>query len=120
MQLQITNNHMQSQIEWLHFGQFLLVLEPIVNYQLIELLKEFKGIFAQTYKNLKGTPIDVAQYWIELDTSIPPTHQVRYQLNPNYATIVKQDIDKLLAVGFIKPIESWNIQVAFKHPSKHL
>ncbi len=84
-------------------------LEPIVNYQLIILLKEFTGIFAWTYKDLKGTPIDVAQYWIKLDTSVPCTHQIRYQLNPNYATIVKQDIDKLLVVGFIKPIESWNI-----------
>jgi hypothetical protein len=25
-----------------------------------------------------------------------------YRLNPNYATIVKQDIDKLLAIGFIQ------------------
>jgi hypothetical protein len=40
-----------------------------------------------------------------LDTSIPLVHQVRYWLNPNYAIIVKQNIDKLLVVGFIKPIE---------------
>ncbi len=26
-------------------------------------------------------------------------------MNPNYATIVKQDIDKLLVVGFIKHVE---------------
>ncbi len=26
-------------------------------------------------------------------------------MNPNYATIVKQDIDKPLAIGFIQPIE---------------
>jgi hypothetical protein len=29
-----------------------------------------------------------------------------YKLNPNYATIVKQDIDKLLVVGFIESIEA--------------
>jgi hypothetical protein len=40
-----------------------------------------------------------------LDTIIPPTHQARYELNPNYVTIVKQDINKLLAYGFIKSIE---------------
>jgi hypothetical protein len=28
-----------------------------------------------------------------------------YKLNLNYATIVKQDIDKLLAAGFIRSIE---------------
>ncbi len=40
-----------------------------------------------------------------MDTSIPPTHQTRYWLNPNYAIIVKQDIDKLLVTGFIKHVE---------------
>jgi hypothetical protein len=28
-----------------------------------------------------------------------------YRLNPNYATIVKHDINKLLAIGFIQPME---------------
>jgi hypothetical protein len=54
---------------------------------------------------LKGIPLDVAQHQIELDTSIPPTHQARYRLNPNYVAIVKHDIDKLLVVGFIKLID---------------
>ncbi len=71
-------------------------LELIINVKLIELLKEFKDIFAWTYKDLKGVLLEIIQYQIELDTSKPPTHQVRYQLNINYVTIVKQDIDKLL------------------------
>jgi len=33
------------------------------------------------------------------------THQARYRLNPIYVIMVKQDIDKLLAIGFIKSIE---------------
>jgi len=36
---------------------------------------------------------------------VPLAHQARYWLNPNYVTIVKQDIDELLAIGFIKPFE---------------
>ncbi len=62
-------------------------------------------MFAWTYNNLKGIPIELAQQKIELDTSIPPAHQTRYILNPNYAKTVKQDIDKLLVVSFIQPIE---------------
>ncbi len=57
------------------------------------------------YKDLKGIPPKLAQQKIELDTSIPPAHQARYRLNPNYARTVKQDIDKLLIVRFIQPIE---------------
>jgi hypothetical protein len=35
-------------------------LELVVNYQVIELLKEFKNIFAWTYKDLKGIPPKIA------------------------------------------------------------
>ncbi len=59
-------------------------------------------MFVWTYKYLKSIFPKLAQHKIELDTLIPLTHQVRYKLNPNYAIVVKQDIDKLLVVGFIQ------------------
>ncbi len=69
------------------------------------LLKDFKDVFAWTYTDLKSTPPKLAQHIIELDTSIPLTHQVRDRLNPNYVATIKHDIDKLLVVGFIQPVE---------------
>ena len=47
----------------------------------------------------------MAQHRIVLEKNVPPIHQARYRMNPNYASIVKHDIDKLLAAGFIVPIE---------------
>jgi hypothetical protein len=70
-----------------------------------QLLKEFKDVFVSTYKDLKGIPPKLAQHIIELNIIIPLAHQARYILNPNYATMVKQDIDKLLGIGFIQSIE---------------
>ncbi len=61
------------------------------------LLKGFKNVFTQTYKDMKNIHVKLVQHRIELSTSNPLVHQGRYRLNPNYATIVKQDIDKLLA-----------------------
>jgi hypothetical protein len=87
--------------ENLQHVKFSVDLELVVSYQLIELLKEFKDIFAWAYKDLKGIPPNIVQHWIELDTLIPHAHQARYRLNLNYATIVKHNIDKLLAIGFI-------------------
>jgi hypothetical protein len=58
------------------------------------LFKEFKDVFAWTYKDLKGIPLELFQHIIELDTSIPPTHETRYKLNPNYVVAIKQGIDK--------------------------
>jgi hypothetical protein len=54
---------------------------------------------------LKGIPLKLAQHKIELDTSIPPTHQATYILNLNYAIDVKHDIAKLLTVRFIQLVK---------------
>ncbi len=69
-----------------------------------QLFKEYKDIFAWTYKDLKGIPPHIAQYQIELD-NIPQAHQVRYKMNPNYVTMVKHDLDKLFDAKFIAQIE---------------
>jgi hypothetical protein len=42
---------------------------------------------------------------MELDTTISPTHQTKYQMNLNYLAKMKQDLDKLLTTGFIAPVE---------------
>jgi hypothetical protein len=43
------------------------------------------------------------QHRIELDTNILASHQA--WMNPNYIVIMKQDLDKLLTMGFIIPME---------------
>jgi hypothetical protein len=68
-------------------------------------LKEFKDVFAWTYKNLKGIPPKLTQHIINLDITIPLAHQTTCRLNPNYAIVIKQNTDKLLAAGFIESIE---------------
>jgi hypothetical protein len=73
--------------------------------ELEELVKEYKDVFAWTYKDLKGIPLKLAQHKIELDTTIPLTHHVKYRLNPYYVTVIKHDIDKLLVASFIQPLE---------------
>ncbi len=68
------------------------------------LLKEFKYVFAWTYKGLKNIPLELAQHIIELDISIPLAHQTKYKLNPNYAIAIKHVVPKLLTSIFIQPI----------------
>ncbi len=57
--------------------------------ELKQLLKEFKDVFALTYKDLKGIPLELAQNEAELDIIISLTHQARSKLNPNYVTTIK-------------------------------
>jgi len=47
----------------------------------------------------------VGKHIIELDTTIPLAHRAKYRLNLNYVTVVKQDIDKLIATKFIQFVE---------------
>jgi hypothetical protein len=68
--------------------------------ELEELVKEYKDVL-----DLKGIPLELAQHKIELDTTVPSTHHVKYRLNPNYVTTIKHDIDKLLATSFIQPLK---------------
>lgn len=87
-----------------------------------DLLQEFIDVFTWNYKELRGIPPHIVEHKIELETTIPPSHQVRYCMNPNYATVVKQDLDKLLAIGFIKLMEQviWlsSIVVVLKNNNK--
>lgn len=70
-----------------------------------DLLQEYTDVFAWTYKDLTGIHPSMAQHRIVLEKDVPPIHQARYRMTPNYASIVKQDIDKLLAAGFIVPVK---------------
>jgi hypothetical protein len=62
-------------------------------------------LFGLITLDLKSIPQELAQHIIKLDTSIPPTHQAKYKLNPNYVAIIKHDIDKLLATRFIQTVK---------------
>jgi hypothetical protein len=62
-------------------------------------------MFAWSYKELIAIPPHITQHRIDLDTTIPLACQAKYQMNLNYVAMVKQDLDKLLAVGFIAPME---------------
>ncbi len=57
------------------------------------------------YKDLRSIPPHLMQHWIEFNTNIPTSHQTRYRMNLNYVVVVKQDLDKLLVVGFITLVE---------------
>ncbi|MCO5606372.1 hypothetical protein L7F22_060560 [Adiantum nelumboides] len=73
--------------------------------QLQVLLAEYKDIFAWHYSVLKGVDPAFCEHKINLKADAVPIIQHRYRLNPTYAKQVKEEIDKLLAVGFIYPVD---------------
>jgi hypothetical protein len=83
-----------------------------------ELLKEFKDTFEWIYKDLKGLAPKLAQHKIEFNTTIPPTHQAKYYMNPTYAIRMKHDIDKLLIARFIELVEEVTLVITHHGGSK--
>jgi len=67
---------------------------------------------------MKGMPLELTHHKIEFNIAIPSAHQTRYILNPNYVKTIKQDINKLLAFGFIQFVEEAHIMVILKKNGK--
>ena len=45
------------------------------------------------------------QHKNRLQDDVVPVRQQRYRMNPNYATHVKEQIDKLVKIGFIRLVK---------------
>jgi hypothetical protein len=73
--------------------------------QLTKVLREYKDLFAWSYEDMKGLNPEFYDHKINLAKDAIPVQQWRYRLNPNYAAKVKEEIDKLLRVDFIRPIK---------------
>ena len=76
---------------------------------MVELLKEFRDVFAFTYDELKAYRDDVFQDTIPLKPDTKPFQQKLRRINPKLAPMVQKDLQKMLAVGIIAPTRhsSW-------------
>ena len=72
---------------------------------MIKLLHEYKDVFAQSHEEMEGLDPKFYQHQINLVTDVKLVQQRRYRMNLNYAVRVKDEIDKLLRVGFIRPVK---------------
>jgi hypothetical protein len=55
---------------------------------------------------LKGIPREICEHKIELVANAQPIKQRQYKMNLNYALKVREDLDKVLDIRFIYPIET--------------
>ena len=67
----------------------------------IELLMTFRDVFAWSYEDMRGLDPQLYQNQIHLITDAKLVAQQCYRINPNYAAKVREEIDKVLRVGFI-------------------
>ena len=75
-------------------------------------LLEDKHVFAKSHYDMKGTDPNFHYHHIQLQEDAKPIKQQIYRMNPNYALWVKEDIDKLLKFGFIKPVNKVRMAIS--------
>ncbi|KAL3702028.1 hypothetical protein R1sor_020050 [Riccia sorocarpa] len=74
-------------------------IERIPAFQ--DLFREYRDVFAYSYRELLGVLPSRCQHHIKLREDGKPVLAKPYRLNPQYAQLVKQELDKLLAADFI-------------------
>jgi hypothetical protein len=68
-------------------------------------LCEYKDVFPSTFLGMKGIERELGEMNIPLNQEVRPIRQRSYILNPIYKEKVKIEIDMMLEVGVIEPIE---------------
>ena len=69
------------------------------------MLTKYQELFLTKFLELKGITRDLGFIHIMLKPYACPMKQFPYRLNPKYKHKVKEEIDKMLTVGIIEPIE---------------
>jgi len=90
--------------EWLSKIQLGPDLQSKERNQYEDLLCKYIHLFVFSYKDLRE--VTMKQHKIELVPNAKPIRAKQGRWNPRYTTMVKEELDKLLEVGFIRPMET--------------
>jgi hypothetical protein len=79
-------------------------LQPKERKQYEDLLRKYIHLFVFNYKDLREVTME--QHKIELLPNAKPIKAKQGRCNPRYTAMVKEELDKLLEAGFIRPVET--------------
>ncbi|XP_074315648.1 uncharacterized protein LOC141651853 [Silene latifolia] len=71
----------------------------------IDLLNEFKDVFAWSYKDMPGIDRDIAEHRIPIKPGFKPVKQKLRRMRTEWALKIKEEVDKQFKAGFIKVSE---------------
>jgi hypothetical protein len=70
-----------------------------------DLFKEFCDVFSWSYEEMPGIDPRIVEHEITTYPDVKPVWQKLHPVNPRKATTIKAEVEKLLKVGFIYPIQ---------------
>ena len=72
--------------------------------RLVALLKRYVDVFALTYDEMPSLDLDLVVHSLNVDPRVKPVVQPTRVFHTNIEAQITQEVKKLLAAGFIKPI----------------
>jgi len=96
-----TKGEVEEQLSKIQLGPD---LQPEERKQYEDLLRKYIHLFAFNYKDLREVTME--QHKIELLPNAKPIRAKQGRWNPRYTTMVKEELDKLLEAGFIRPVKT--------------
>jgi len=73
--------------------------------QVVYLLKEYEDMFPRSFQDMNGIAGSLGEMKIELKEGAKPVRKRPYRLNPKYKEKVRKELDRMLDVGIIFPVE---------------
>ena len=73
--------------------------------QIANILREYQDLFPNSFSEMKCIVGGLGEMKIPLKQDAKPFKQILYRLNPKYKEKVKEEIDKMVEVGIIEPVE---------------
>ncbi|GKV15512.1 hypothetical protein SLEP1_g26299 [Rubroshorea leprosula] len=71
--------------------------------KMINLLREYKDVFAWNYDKMLGLNPALVAHSLNVDLNMKPVVQPNRAFHPKVTLKIKEEVEKLLAAGFIKP-----------------
>ena len=78
-------------------------LDPILCEQMIELLKEYRDCFVRDYTEMPGLDRNIVEHRLPLKKGFRPFQQPARQMKAEVLEEVKNEVEKMLDAGFIRP-----------------
>ena len=89
---------------------------------MLSLLRDFADVFTWSYADMPRVLLELAEHQLSLQDSYRLVQQRLKRFHPAWQEVIKQEVDKLLEVGFIKEIQypEWlyNVVVDLKKNGK--
>jgi len=74
----------------------------------VDLLKEYEDFFPHNFSKMNGIAISLGAMKIQFKSDAKPINRRPYKLNPKYKENVHKELDWMLEVGIIVPIEEYD------------